>query len=49
VHRAVAEAWEKIWSMDLDRSYVADFEEYLNSDFEKAKIDILCIFKVNLS
>ena len=38
--RVVAEAWNEIWQMDLDRNYVADFEEYLNSDFNNAKIDI---------
>lgn len=37
---AVAEAWEKIGQMDLDRSFTGDFEEYLNSDFEHADIDI---------
>lgn len=45
VQRAVLKAWEEIWSMNLDRSYVADFEEYLNSDFENAKIDIYLSLK----
>ncbi len=45
VQRAVSKAWEEIWSMNLDRSYVADFEEYLNSDFENAKIDIYVSLK----
>lgn len=36
---------QKIVSMNLDRSYVADFEEYLNSDFENAKIDIYVSLK----
>lgn len=40
MERAVVEAWDKIWKMDLDRNYKADFEEYLNADFENAKIDI---------
>lgn len=40
MQKAVAEAWDKIWQMDLDRSYEADFEEYLNSDFDNAKINI---------
>lgn len=43
--RVVAEAWNEIWKMDLDRSYVADFEEYLNSDFNNAKIDIYISLK----
>jgi len=42
---AVVEAWEKIWKMDLDRSYTGDFEEYLNSDWENAKIDIYIALK----
>jgi len=37
---AVAEAWGKIWKMNLNRSYTGDFEEYLNSDWENADIDI---------
>lgn len=40
MQKAVADAWDKIWQMDLDRSYEADFEEYLNSDFDNAKINI---------
>ena len=42
---AVASAWEKIWQMDLERSFVADFEEYLNSDWENALIDIYVAVK----
>lgn len=38
--KAVAEAWGEIWQMDLDRSFTGDFEEYLNSDWENADIDI---------
>ncbi|URZ03045.1 GyrI-like domain-containing protein [Clostridium felsineum] len=45
MEKAVAEAWNKIWEMDLDRSYEADFEEYLNSDFDNAKIDIYISLK----
>lgn len=40
MEQAVAQAWGEIWSMDLDRSFTGDFEEYLNSDFEHADIDI---------
>lgn len=42
---AVAEAWGEIWEMDLDRSYTGDFEEYLNSDFDNADIDIYIALK----
>lgn len=40
MEKAVAEAWGEIWQMDLDRSFTGDFEEYLNSDFDNADIDI---------
>lgn len=40
MERAVAEAWGKIWQMELDRSYTGDFEEYLNCDFENCDINI---------
>ncbi|MEG2290310.1 MAG: GyrI-like domain-containing protein [Clostridium sp.] len=40
MQKVVGEAWSKIWEMDLDRSFAADFEEYLNSDFDNANIDI---------
>lgn len=42
---AVAESWEEIWKMDLDRSFTGDFEEYLNSDPENADIDIYIALK----
>lgn len=45
MQEAVAKAWTEIWSMDLDRSYQADFEEYLNSDFENAEINIYIALK----
>lgn len=31
VVKAVADAWDEIWAMPLDRSYAADFEEYVNN------------------
>lgn len=31
VQQAVMEFWTKLWSMDLDRKYSCDFEEYQNS------------------
>ena len=43
--KAVAEAWSEIWKMDLNRSLAADFEEYLNSDWENADIDIYITLK----
>lgn len=45
MQKAVAEAWNKIWQMDLERSYKADFEEYLNADYDNAKIDIYISLK----
>ncbi len=42
---AVAKAWDEIWKIDLDRSFTGDFEEYLNSDFENADIDIYIALK----
>ncbi|WP_244834108.1 GyrI-like domain-containing protein [Clostridium sp. BJN0001] len=45
MEKVVSEAWNQIWQMDLDRSYEADFEEYLNSDFNNAKIDIYISLK----
>lgn len=42
---AVAEAWEEIWKMDLERSCTGDFEEYLNSDWENGDIDIYIALK----
>lgn len=43
--KAVAEAWGEIWQMDLDRSFTGDFEEYLNSDWESADINIYVALK----
>ena len=40
MQKAVAEAWSEIWQMDLERSYKVDFEEYLNTDYDNAKINI---------
>lgn len=45
MQKAVAEAWNKIWQMDLDRSYKADFEEYLNADYDNAKINIYILVR----
>lgn len=45
MERAVAEAWDQIWQMELDRSYTGDFEEYLNCDFEHCDIDLYIALK----
>ncbi len=37
---AVVEFWQKLWLMDLSRSYICDFEEYQNADPENAEIHI---------
>ncbi|MBP1560798.1 MAG: effector binding domain-containing protein [Oscillospiraceae bacterium] len=37
---AVQQFWQELWQMDLDRSFVCDFEEYQNSDCENAEIHI---------
>lgn len=37
---AVAEFWQKLWDMNLDRSYSCDFEEYQNADPDNAEIHI---------
>lgn len=42
---SVAEAWQKICSMDLDRRFTGDFEEYLNCDFENADVNIYIALK----
>ena len=45
MEEAVAQAWSEIWKMELDRSFTGDFEEYLNSDWENADIDIYIALK----
>lgn len=42
---AVADAWNEIWRMDLERSFTGDFEEYLNADWENADINIYVALK----
>lgn len=37
---AVAEFWQKLWQMDLKRTFLYDFEEYQNCDCENAEIHI---------
>jgi len=45
MEKAVAEAWGEIWKMDLNRSFTGDFEEYLNSDWDNANINIYIALK----
>lgn len=40
MQKAVSDFWQELWKMDIPRSYVCDFEEYQNSDFENAEIHI---------
>lgn len=40
MQKAVAEFWEKLWNMNLDRNYLCDFEEYQNADVDNAEIHI---------
>ncbi len=37
---AVGEFWQQLWKMDLDRSFVCDFEEYQNADPDNCEIHI---------
>lgn len=46
VQKAVAEFWMKLWSMDLDRKYSCDFEEYQSgSDMNNAEIHVYISLK----
>lgn len=45
MEKAVAEAWGRIWQLELDRSFTGDFEEYLNCDYENCDIDIYVALK----
>jgi predicted transcriptional regulator YdeE len=47
VHNAVAEFWNELWNMDLDRAYTADFEEYqaTSENMEHAEIHIYISLK----
>lgn len=40
IKNAVAEAWNEIWSMDLNRSFTGDFEEYFSNEVENCDIAI---------
>ncbi len=45
VVKDVAEAWDKIWAMPLDRSFTGDFEEYLSNENGTAEINIYIALK----
>ncbi|WP_141433909.1 GyrI-like domain-containing protein [Bacillus sp. 03113] len=46
VQKAVGEFWGKLWSMDLDRKFSFDFEEYQSgSDMKNAEIHIYISLK----
>lgn len=45
MQEAVAKAWGEIWKIDMDRSFTGDFEEYLNSDWDNADINIYIALK----
>ena len=40
VQKAVGEAWNQIWNMDLKRKYNCDFEEYQNQTEDMSKQEI---------
>lgn len=41
LHQAIAAFWEELWTMNLDRTYICDFEEYQEvSDIEDATIHV---------
>lgn len=40
MQRAAAGFWQELWTMNLPRSFVCDFEEYQNSDMGKRVIAI---------
>ncbi|MCI8408612.1 MAG: AraC family transcriptional regulator [Lachnospiraceae bacterium] len=40
MQKAVAEFWEKLWQMNLPRTFICDFEEYQNENMEDAEIHI---------
>lgn len=45
--RAVADAWEQIWKMDLKRIYTADFEEYIAFDGTNSTVNIYVAIACN--
>ncbi len=37
---AIQKLWQELWDMDLDRSYICDFEEYRSADPKLADIKV---------
>lgn len=40
MQHAVVEFWQKLWTMNLDRTFISDFEEYQDANIENATIHI---------
>ena len=40
MQKAVAEFWQELWKMKLDRSFICDFEEYQNGGIDDCEIHI---------
>lgn len=38
MQKAVAEFWQQLWEMDLDRAFTCDYEEYQDGNMEDALI-----------
>lgn len=45
VVKDVSRAWEEIWGMPLERTFSADFEEYISNENGVAEIDIFVALK----
>ena len=45
MQQAIAAFWQELWTMDLDRAFTCDFEEYLNNDIENALVHIYIALK----
>ncbi|MGF6905941.1 GyrI-like domain-containing protein [Fusobacterium sp. PH5-44] len=45
MHKIVIDFWTKLWDMDLDRSFICDFEEYQNADMENAEVHVYISLK----
>ncbi len=40
MQQAVAEFWQELWMMNLDRTFICDFEEYQDANIENATVHI---------
>lgn len=40
MQHAVIGFWQELWNMNLERTYICDFEEYQDSNIEEATIHI---------